>query len=167
MDDYIHESGIDFIKDDAFWIEKSAAYSTLENVRSVEFVRVKENKLMFVEAKTTLADPNNPNSMIKYNAEIADICDKFVHSLNLLSSIALRVKREELPQAFKGETPLDITFVMVIKNHKIEWCRGIPAKIMQMLPMYIRAIWRPVVIVANQESAIKQGIAAERTEEKA
>ena len=46
MDDYIHESGMDFKKDDVFWIEKSTAYSALENVRSVEFVRIKENRLM-------------------------------------------------------------------------------------------------------------------------
>jgi hypothetical protein len=54
MANAIIESGMPFIADNTFRIEESAAYRALgDGIKSVEFVRRKDEALMFIEAKTT------------------------------------------------------------------------------------------------------------------
>jgi hypothetical protein len=57
---------------------------------------------MFVEAKTSLANPNNPDlkNREKFEKEISEICEKFIHSLNLYSTIKVGVGEQELTSAF-------------------------------------------------------------------
>ena len=51
MGNTISESGMEFVSDNAFYIEKSDLYTKLgDGVRSVEFIRIKGDKLLFVEA---------------------------------------------------------------------------------------------------------------------
>jgi len=63
MSDVITESKMEFISDNAFRIEKSPLYTNLgEGIKSVEFIRVKEDNLLFVEARSSFPDPNNPDA---------------------------------------------------------------------------------------------------------
>jgi hypothetical protein len=157
----IEESGMHFIADNVFHIEKSALYAHIgKGVKSVEFVHIKDTKLMFVEAKTTLPNPENSSSPEKYNEEIADICDKFIHSLNLYSSVKTGVAEEELPDVFNAQDKIQLVFVLVIRNHKIEWCRPIQMELLQKLPSYLKKIWKPKVYVINYDTAIERQIAA-------
>jgi hypothetical protein len=157
----IEESGMRFITDNAFHIEKSALYTRVgEGVKSVEFIRIKNTNLMFMEAKTTLPNPENSSSPEKYNEEIADICDKFIHSLNLYSSVKTGVAEEELPDVFNAQDKIQLVFVLVIRNHKIEWCRQIQMELLQKLPSYLKKIWKPKVYVINCNTAIKWQIVA-------
>ena len=58
-DKFPHFSGMDFIPDDAYPIEDSVVYINIKNkgIRSVEFVRIKDDKLLFIEAKASVAHP--------------------------------------------------------------------------------------------------------------
>ena len=162
MADVITESNMGFITDNAFYIEKSKLYTDLgEGVRSVEFVRVKNNNLLFVEARETFPNPENPidANLNRYNSQIEEICEKFVHSLNLFSSAKVGIANERLPDGLSLPTKSSLVFVFVIKNHKSKWCKPIRKKLISILPEYLNKIWNPTVYVINHETVIKRGLA--------
>ena len=162
MTDSIYESGINFIANNTFYIEKSELYKNIGNdVRTVEFIRIKDNKLMFVEAKTTFPNPNNPendNPNI-YRAEICAITDKFIHSLHLLSSLCVGVTKDTLFEKNIFPDNVSLVFILVIKNHMLDWCKPIEYLLKASLPLYLTNIWKPNVIVINHDAAIKYGLA--------
>jgi len=94
-------SGLAFIDENVFHIEKSPLYTQLgNNVKTVEFIRSINKDLLFVEAKSSFPNPDgtipNPKKGNKigtelFDEEIADICEKFTHSLNLYSAIKVGV----------------------------------------------------------------------------
>jgi hypothetical protein len=95
MNNAIIESGMSFITDNTFHIEKSTAYTALgEGIKSVEFVRRKDKALMFVEAKATFANPSNNGQ--NFDDETNEITDKFIHSLNLYAAIAMGLYTEDI-----------------------------------------------------------------------
>jgi len=148
-------SNMEFISVDAYLIEDSPVYEKLRDngIRSVEFVRIKDNKMLFIEAKTTLANPDSsPNP---YKKEIEEIYEKFIHSLSLLSAIEVGVIKEILPSAFNAHNKLSLIFILVIRNHRGEWCRPIKREIEQRLPIELKKIWQPTVLVINYEMAKK------------
>jgi hypothetical protein len=161
MADTIKESGMDFVTDNTFHIEKSPQYALInDNIKSVEFVRVKDNKLLFVEAKTTFANPQNPVSgnRQKFENEIAEICEKFIHSLNLYSSIDVGITADKFPTGYTPADKVVLVFVLVVKNHKLEWCAPIKTGLLEKLPLYIKKIWKPAVVVMNSEKAVEEHI---------
>jgi len=162
MADSIIESDMKFISENAFHIEKSGLYTNLGGgIRSVEFIRTKDEKLLFVEAKTTFPNPDNPSveNYEKFQAEINDICDKFVHSLNIYSSIKVGINEEPFADGFVSTEKVYLVFILVIKNHKPEWCKKIKPKFIAALPTYLKKIWKPEVYVINHENAIKRNLA--------
>jgi hypothetical protein len=156
-DRFPHYSGMDFIPDNAYVIEDSPErLNNVELVRTVEFVRYRNNSLIFIEAKTTFANP--VNSPIPYKTEITRVCEKFVHSLSLLSSIKVGVTEEVLPTAFDYSNTVSLTFVLVIKNHKFKWCKPIKHALVRQLPDHIKKIWKPNIFVINFETARNQNL---------
>lgn len=161
MANIITESGMDFIADNSFHIEKSGIYTKLgQGIRSIEFVRVKDEKLLFIEAKTTFPNPNNPSmeNLNKFQSEINEICDKFIHSLNLFSSVTVGVAENAFPISFVLPEKTSMKFILVIKNHESKWCRIIKTAITCALPLYLKEIWKPEVFVVNQTVATEQGL---------
>ena len=155
------QSGMDFIADNTFHIENSSIYVNIgKGIKSVEFIRAKEDKLLFVEAKTTFPNPDNPSAenYKRFQEEINNICDKFIHSLNIYASIKIGVNDEVFAADFAPPETISIVFILVIKNHKTSWCRKITPKIISMLPPYFKKIWKPEVYVFNHETAIKQNL---------
>ena len=151
-DQFPRYSDMEFVSNNTFVVEDSPTLKNAgEKVRTVEFIRRKENKLLFIEAKSTFANPNN--SPIPYGEEISKVCEKFVHSLNLLSSIKVGVANETLPQEFDYESLVTVSFVLVIRNHEKAWCRPIKNGLEQSLPLHIKKIWKPAVLVINYETA--------------
>jgi len=76
----ITESGMDFVADNAFHIEKSEVYAKLkDNIKTVEFIRAKGDKLLFMEAKSSFPNPNNHESSVEFQSEIkshlSEICE--------------------------------------------------------------------------------------------
>jgi hypothetical protein len=63
----IVESGMQFASDNVFHIEKSPQYAAFGgSVRTVEFIRAMDDKLLFVEAKSSFPNPHNlkPNAVL-------------------------------------------------------------------------------------------------------
>ena len=163
MPDVITESGMDFVADNVFHIEKSNIYVGLGiGVKSVEFVRAIGNTLIFIEAKTSFPKPDdNPSTDDKerFRNSINEVCEKFIHSLNLYSSVKVGATENELSGDFKPEERVEIQFVLVVKNHAWEWCRDIKTAIEVDLPIYLNRIWKPTVFVINHKAAIKHNLA--------
>jgi hypothetical protein len=160
----ITESGMDFIADNTFHIEKSGIYTKLkDSVKTVEFIRAKDNKLLFMEAKSSFPNPNSSESSVKFQSEICDICSKFVHSLNLYASIAIGVN-EQLPPDFQPAISVSLKFILIFNNFEQKWCIPIKNALTNQLRKSecIAKIWKPTVFVINQETAIKQNLIIER-----
>jgi hypothetical protein len=156
-----NQSGMDFVADNAFHIEESSLYKKIgDGVRSVELIRIKDNMLVFVEAKTTFPNPDNPSeeNFARFQSEIYEVCEKFIHSLNLLSSVEVGVTEEKYPDDFTVPAKISLVFMLVIKNHKFKWCKRIKSKLEAELPRYLKSIWKPMVYVINQDIAVKQGL---------
>ena len=130
-------SNIRFIANNTFHIEQSAAYSNIgENIKSVEFIRVINVKLLFVEAKTTFPNPVNSSvkNIEKLHEEIDDVCIKFIHSLNLFSAIEIGAKEDMLAKDFILPKKVSLVLVLVLRNHELEWCRKIKPELISALP---------------------------------
>jgi len=161
MSDVITESGMDFIADNVYRIEKSEVYSNLgEGVKTVEFVRASGDNLLFVEARTTFPNPNNPDigNSERFVTELRDISEKFIHSLNVFSAIKIGVLHDRAEYMILPEN-VSLVFVLVIKSHKLEWCKPIEKELVAFLPRYIKRIWKPAVYVLNHDTAVKRDIA--------
>ena len=160
----ITESGMDFIADNTFHIEKSDVYTKLKgSIKTVEFIRVKDDKLLFVEAKSSFPNPNNSESSAKFQLEIDAICDKFVHSLNLYASIAIGVNGQ-LPPDFNPAVKVSLKFVLIFNDFEQEWCVKIQKALTNQLRKSesITKIWKPYVFAMNQEMATKQNLIIEK-----
>jgi hypothetical protein len=159
MSDTIQESGMSFIEDNAFHIKACDTYKALkqEGVKAVEFVRaLNDEKLAFVEAKRSFANPDNPipGNLAKFESEAGEICKKFIHSLNLFASVKIGVYKETLPEISRSEKTISLLFVLVVKDHNRKGCKMIETKIKKSLPPYLKAIWKPEVYVVNHQRAI-------------
>jgi hypothetical protein len=164
MSDTIQESGMSFILDNAFRIEDSETYKALkrEGVKTVEFVRaLSGERLAFVEAKKSFANPDNPlpGNLAKFESEAGEICEKFLHSLNLLASIKIGVHRETLPEIARNDTTMSLIFVLVVKDHDSKGCKMIETKIKKLLPSYLKTIWKPEICVVNHQRAVTLNLA--------
>jgi hypothetical protein len=160
----ITESGMDFIADNTFHIEKSDIYTKLkDSIKTVEFIRAKENKLLFMEAKSSFPNPNNPESSAKFQSEIEDICNKFIHSLNLYASIAIGVNIQPLPD-FQPAIKVSLNFVLVFNNFEQKWCAPVEKALTNQLlkSECIAKIWKPTVLVINHKTAKEQNLIVEK-----
>lgn len=158
MAEIITESGMNFIADNVFHIEKSDIYTKLkDSIKTVEFIRAKDDKLLFVEAKSSFPNPGNPASSANFQSAIDDICDKFIHSLNLYASIAIGVTGQ-LPPDFKPAIKVSIEFILIFNNFEQRWCIPIEKALTNQLRKSecIAKIWKPTVFVINREMATKQ-----------
>ena len=158
MVNVINESGMDFIVDNAFHIENSMIYKGLgEGVKSVEFVRVVDDTLLFVEAKNTFPNPNNPSEdePNRFQDEVEDICEKFVHSLNLFLSVEVGVAEDVSANEINKPETVTLVLVLVIKKHEHGWCKPVKFEMERALPSYFTKIWKPNILVINQEEAVE------------
>jgi hypothetical protein len=150
-------SGMNFVSDNAYVIEDSPSRLVCgEGIRSVEFIRSMDKSLLFIEAKTTIANPMN--SPEPYRKEINSLCEKFIHSLNMLLAVKVGVIQDSLPVGFFESNEITLKFVLVVRNHKSEWCRSVKRSIEQGLPEYLKKIWKPQVYVINNDTAVAHNI---------
>jgi hypothetical protein len=166
MSHQIVESGIPFVAVNSFRIEQwnnehKMAYKNLrDGIKSVEFVRRKDNALVFVEAKKTFSNENDGEE--KFDRASKEIVDKFLHSLNLYASIALGLYPGDISETdnLSGKSAV-VIFVLVIRDHRTDRCKEVRKKLNLLLNQhtYIRKIWRPSVYVINYSTAVKRGLA--------
>jgi len=161
MFDINYESDMSFISENTFQIEKSEIYSSLsEGIKTVEFIRTMGDMLLFVEAKITFPNPNNPDAdnVERFNSEIGAICDKFVHSLNIFSAVEVGVLHDAAAAEMVLPESVSLTFLLVIKNHEEVWCKPVEVKLIDSLPSDLKKIWKPTVQVINHQTAIKRNL---------
>ncbi len=87
----INESGMifEFYDEDVFQVEKSDLYKSLgEKIKTVEFVvRVKEDDIAFVEAKSSSPNPENE---MDFDTYVNEIIAKFIDSFNLYLTLLMK-----------------------------------------------------------------------------
>ena len=108
----VAESQMQFIlqENETFLIENSKFVSSLNDYSKVEFVICRDNKLVFIEAKTTLEDKSG---------QIQAVVKKFKNSLEVVLSLTLRHSYKELPEEFKKIkwSKNEIFFYLIIKKY--------------------------------------------------
>ena len=171
----VRHSGMDFVDDNTFHIETSSIYKLLgEGIKSVEFIRSIGNRLLFIEATSSFPNPDNstlnPNKGNKtgselFQEEIDDICEKFIHSLNLYSAIDVGVTKSGFPSEYKPCDNVSLVFILVINGFKTAWCNNVEIELINKLrsKIYISKIWKPNVHVINHETAFTRNLIVSNT----
>ena len=97
-------------ENETFLIENSKFVSSLNDYSKVEFVICRDNKLVFIEAKTTLEDKSG---------QIQAVVKKFKNSLEVILSLTLRHSYKELPEEFKKIkwSENEIFFYLIINKY--------------------------------------------------
>lgn len=121
----------EYDKDSFFRIEKCIQYTEkLKNsgVKICEFLLLKGNKLIFVEAKKSCPNSKNAeiceSARIRYDKYIDDVVQKMRNSLSLYSGILLkRYTMQGMPinLCTNDISGLDIVFLLIVKNADDGW----------------------------------------------
>jgi len=136
---HIWESNMDFgeLNDKMFYIEASDLYERKlrsKGIRTVEFLKIsyERKRIYFVEAKTSFPDPNSIITPENFDLQINQIAQKFYDALLIFISICHgnwrnKEEYEKLPSDFKKNQlqNLIFTFVLIVKNSKLEWTKNI------------------------------------------
>lgn len=161
----IPESDMEFgvyQKEQVFRIEESEQYTKKlrqQGVRCCEFILLRSNKLLFIEAKKSYPDPIN--GIIKdknqYYTDIKKIVEKMRHSLDLYANILLnRYPQDGVSEEMKNVENLEIRLVLVIKNADKSWIIPLQEKFRKELNSEMR-IWKiQDFMILNEEQAKKK-----------
>lgn len=114
-------------KEDVFHIEKSKICQELQDskssIKTVEFILLKNQKLLFVEAKTSTANyaeaPTSEEKKKKQEEFIQEITQKWMDSLHIYCSLILkRIHSCEFPKKLSTEEVItgDFVPILVVKN---------------------------------------------------
>jgi len=147
----------DFDEANCFHIEKLDLYNrdlSSHGIKSVEFVlyRPEKNKLLFVEAKTSLPIKERQGWL---NSEITKISQKFMDSLQLVCGIWLRGDngKTKLPDNYANffEKGVEIVFILVIKRRGVNLLHIADAIKANLLKEH--KLWNFSILVLNEELA--------------
>jgi hypothetical protein len=152
-----------YAEGDVFHAEKSDLYRKLGgSVKSVEFILRKDRyTLLWVEAKSSSPDPNNPQSGDAFDRFISEICEKFEHSLSFYASAILRrisdTRNEISTQLREADyAAASLKLILVMNGHKEMWLRPVADTLKCKLRVHAK-IWRidPVhdIAVINEDGA--------------
>ena len=158
------ESDMPFLfenEDEVFRIEGSKIYKSLgKNVKAVDFILHRNNRLRLIEAKSTVSKKENKTD---FDDDIQPICEKFVHSLDLYFAIILERQKDEyneVPEAMKNANiaTAEILLLLVIKNHRAKWLLPISEELTRKLRRQIKT-WNLKVKAINEITAQEWGLA--------
>lgn len=157
----IHESGMRLPCDaeNTFFCEEIIQTAGIQDVKSVEFITIKGEKLLLVEAKSSAPNSKNKEDFQRYIGEIAQ---KAVDSFSLL--LAARLGRWEgavslcpnLATADYGT--MTVSLVLVIRQCREEWLAPVRDSLLEKL-RHFTAAWQwgtQPVVVLNEELAVKK-----------
>lgn len=161
----ITESGLafgPFAESNLYHIEKSSEYRQIEQgTKIAEFIFWKESnqKLVVLEAKTSLADAvGNPAA---FRIQIDAICEKFLNSLDLYLSSALKKHLHPHFDAIDYRA-VEFRFILVICEHDFDGIRHVNDAMNLSLAkaLRLRKIWSYSCCVINAHQAQKRGLLA-------
>ncbi|MGL4853591.1 MAG: hypothetical protein ACRC3Z_13315 [Phocaeicola sp.] len=163
MNCLIRESGMDFlIQREDFCIETSVVYQQVNNrggMKVCEFICLRENSILFIEAKCSFSKPQKAEDFTK---NLADIKEKFMGSFLLFHAMIMgRFAKHTLPSAYQQLkwAEVDYRFYLVIHGFEEEWM--IP--IMNELKSELRLLYKNwnipdyAVKVINDKRALELG----------
>lgn len=165
----ITESGMrfgEYPEEQVFHLETSNQYRKQlmpNGIKSCEFILLRENKLYFVEAKSSCPRQITANTAgekaKKYHEYIQGIVLKMKHSLTLYANILLqRYETEGVPELLRKTDlcGLQIILLLVIKNAEENWLIPLQDVLRHELKDEIK-IWKVVNFYAiNEEKARKK-----------
>jgi hypothetical protein len=170
------ESGMDFIEDNIFKMEKytQIKLKKCSNIKTVEFIRIIKKKYIFVEAKMRLPKQEDEKD---FDEKMAQIAEKFIHSLCVFSSIKLNINENDvenyrMPKDFNAKK---ILFLLVICDpeektlfegyaKKIKYALLTEIRKISIIPnssevkSYILEIFRPDIVVMDKTTAENKNI---------
>lgn len=108
-----------FEEDKVYRIEKSKLLGDV-HLKATECVVSMNDKLVFIEAKTSAPRPQTKEDFDTY---ISDITEKFADSIEFLNAVLLRHSEESLPERVvdKDLKQVKYSFVLIIKKHELSW----------------------------------------------
>ena len=161
----IAESGMNFgpLKEsNLYHIETAPEYRRIQQgTKIAEFIFWKESKkrLVVLEAKSSLADFHNSDA---FKIQIGYICDKFLNSLDLYLSSALR--RKLPPHMEKIDyNEVEFRFILVIRGYDEDGLMRVKDAIATRLDQSLRLqkIWTYTICAINEYQARSRGMLAE------
>lgn len=164
----VTESGIEFgpfEQDHIFHVEKSPCVTSLKGIKVCEFAwrSVKENQLVFIEAKSSVPHPSK--SPIEYEEYFNDMLEKFDNSLQLLLVGCVHKNTMLASELAPGVSGVNwnrtkILFYLVIPQAPIGVLEGLTSKLRRSLRRQLK-IWEAEAFVINEQLVKRKGLVAE------
>jgi hypothetical protein len=160
----IPESNMNFIFNpkNSVYIEKRFLYKNIlvsKGFRTVEFIKLENNEWQFIEAKN------------KKDISFTELCEKFVHSVEMLSSVQLGVNSFGVNSEYSFDnlsiftpnlnTPHILKFILVDKDCtdiRMNMSKKALTKKLQKDFTHFFTIWRPEIEVYNEKAAQKANL---------
>lgn len=128
----IEESGMFFLTDESnsYYLETSPTYDKIKEkgIKICEYIELKDDKIVFVEAKTSAPNPQSEVADAKaiFEEYINSICTKFVNAATMLMTGVCKRRIDianEIPEAYTmlKLQKWEYRCLLVIKNHEKEW----------------------------------------------
>lgn len=167
MEIVIQESDMrfgEYKESQVFQIEKSTQYTeklSQQGVRCCEFILLRSNKLLFVEAKRSHPEPviglTKDVKVEQYRKEVQEIAEKMRHSLELYASILLEKRSQDgLSDNMKDIKNLEMRLILVIKKAEKSQMPMLQDAFRKELRAEMH-IWKiPDFFVLNEEQARKK-----------
>lgn len=137
-------------------LDKHPGYARLQNLKAVDFLLLKHNKLVFAEFKSSA--PVDSDAKISY---LQDALEKYLHSYLLLSSSRLgRQQNSIFPESLLGESLESLTFmfVLVVRNAAIEHLPTLQDELQLKMKSLLAGIGMPTAVaVINEAIGKKKG----------
>lgn len=161
----LNESGMNFYYDtnETFLCEQFLKKVNIKYIKSVEFIRLYNNYIVLIEAKTSAPNPysNHPEDFKNF---IESLSQKAIDSFSLFMSLLLH-RREGYIEGKIGSIDYSnakFRFFVVIKNHEDDWCIQIKEALEETMWHFTNAWdWGPQpILVLNEEMAREIGLIA-------
>ncbi|WP_118812519.1 hypothetical protein [Neisseria meningitidis] len=161
------ESGITFnlVKNNLFYIEPYIRKRRQEGIKTVEFIYLQEDNLLFVEAKQSI--PNQERSPERFDEYISEIYQKWCNALNVeILGILGRedIKETIMPSAFSNLQwgSIEIKLLLVIPDVPLNYLGQLNELIKQEFnkkdTLRLISLWNISVEVINRDLAIQKGL---------
>ena len=144
-----------FSSEKLYHIEKSSAYNDLgEGFRSIEFVYMQNEKLLFIEAKPSSPRPTVENTL-RFDDFIDEITTKFYDAFQLFLAVFLCRRTNDgmgaiIRECSYAETKL--IFCLIIHGHKVEWLPPIQDTVRRRMAKHNK-LWEIEFIAINDDIA--------------
>lgn len=165
----LHESDMELCYDieSTFLCEKYINSIKINNLKSVEFITIHNNKILLVEAKKTAPFPKNIETETSgYKKYINDISQKAKDSFSIFSSIIMNLRDINICSKLRNADYRNIEFrlIVIIKNHEKEWCEQVQNALENNLRHFAK-VWNwgsyPVMVL-NEQMACDKGLVVSR-----